>query len=147
MSATPQKILILDDDTDVIALLAKAFRGLPYETVFVTSGVDAVQVIFEAYAEKKPFDALIMDCALPHLDGFTIAKIVRLAEETGVSKRAKIGYFTAFAQTVEQSTLLNEVGAEAYWRKPEDTVNLPALIHRWLDQNSATRSLANGSAL
>ena len=102
------KILILDDDTDIIALLVQAFRPLP-------------------------FDALVMDCALPRLDGFTIAKIVRLAETTGVSKRTKIGYFTAFPKTVEQSTLLEEVGAQAYWRKPEDTGNLPTLISLWLN--------------
>ena len=143
----PRKILILDDDAEVIALLAKAFQPLPYESVFVSSGVDAVITIFEAYAEKKPFDALIMDCALPHLDGFTIAKIVRMAEATGVSKRAKIGYFTAFAQTVEQSTLLAAVGAEAYWRKPEDTGNLPKLIQLWLDEGATAQSLIHGSAV
>ena len=145
MSATRQKILFLDDDADVIALLRKAFAASPFEAVFVTSGVEAVKTIFEAYREGKPFDALIMDCALPHLDGFTIAKIVRLAEGTGVSKRAKIAYFTAFAKTVEQSTLLEAVGAEAYWRKPEDTGNLPKLIQLWLDHGAMTRT--NGSAL
>ncbi|PYS67133.1 MAG: hypothetical protein DMF69_23990 [Acidobacteria bacterium] len=128
-----QKLLILDDDEEIVALLAQAFRSLPFDIVFVTSGVEAVIAIFEAYSEEKPFDALVMDCALPRLDGFTIAKIVRLAETTGVSKRTKIGYFTAFPKTVEQSTLLEEVGAQAYWRKPEDTGNLPTLISLWLN--------------
>ena len=137
----PQKVLILDDDTDVIAMLAKAFSALPFEVVFVTSGVEAVVTIFEAYAEGRPFDALVMDCALPRLDGFTIARIVRTAESTGISKPAKIGYFTAFANTVEQSTLLQEVGAQAYWQKPEDTANLPALIQLWLDQPTRAQSV------
>ncbi len=127
-----QKILVLDDDTEIISLLARGLRDAPFDAVFVTSGVEAVLTIFEAYDAGSPFDALIMDCALPRIDGFTIAKIVRLAESTGIAKRAKIGYFTAFPQTVEQSTLLQEVGAEAYWRKPEDTPNLAALIEMWL---------------
>jgi two-component system sensor histidine kinase EvgS len=147
MSARRQKLLILDDDPDIVELLSKAFRELPYDAFFFGRGVDAVKAIFEAYEEGKPFDALIMDCALPHLDGFTIAKIVRLAETTGISKRAKIGYFTAFAQDVDKSTLLQEVGAEAYWHKPEDTPNLPELIQRWLDGPQLSRSLTNGGTV
>ncbi len=146
MSGRPQKLLILDDDPDIVALLEKSFSFLPYETRFFTRGVDAVKAIFEAYEQCDPFDALIMDCALPHLDGFTIARIVRLAEQTGVSKRAKIAYFTAFAKTVEESTLLDAVGASAYWRKPEDTAELPTLIQIWLDHEAA-RSLTDGSTI
>lgn len=143
MSVRPQKLLILDDEPDIVAMLAKAFKNLPYQAEFFTRGVDAVKAIFEAYNQCEPFDALIMDCALPHLDGFTIARIVRLAEATGISKRARIAYFTAFPKTVESSTLLDVVGASAYWRKPEDTGELPKLIQVWLDQEAA-RSVSNG---
>ena len=128
-----QKLLILDDDPEIISLLERGMRELPHEAVFATSGIEAAILIFEAYNEGKPFNALIMDCALPRLDGFTLARIVRVAESAGLSKRTKIGYFTAFQQTVEQSTLLQEVGAEAYWTKPEDTGNLPTLIALWLE--------------
>lgn len=127
-----QKILILDDDEEIIELLKRGLRDMPFDIVFSTGGVDAAARIFEAYANDEPFDALVMDCALPRLDGFTIGKMVRMAESTGVSKRAKIAYFTAFPKTVEKSSLLAEVGAEAYWRKPEDTQNLPTLISRWV---------------
>ena len=122
----------MDDEPEVIALLAKSFGSLPFDAVFCASGVEALITIFEGYQAEQAFDALVLDCALPHFDGFTIARIVRMAEATGISKRAKIGYFTAFAKTVEQSTLLEEVGAQAYWRKPEDMTELPALISAWL---------------
>jgi len=126
------KILLLDDDEATAQMLEIAFASMPYNATVVTSGIDALIKIFEAYKSGEPFDALILDCALPRFDGFTIARIVRIAERTGISPRAKIGYFTAFAKTVEQSTLLEEVGAEAYWRKPEDSANLPQLISLWL---------------
>jgi len=131
-SPTRPRVLILDDEPEVIALLAKSFGSLPFDAVFCASGVEALITIFEGYQAEQAFDALVLDCALPHFDGFTIARIVRMAEATGISKRAKIGYFTAFAKTVEQSTLLEEVGAQAYWRKPEDMTELPALISAWL---------------
>src|SRR4051794_38223378 len=101
MSKRP-KILILDDEVETLALLATKLASEPYELEFTDSGCKAVVEIFEAYDLGAPFDALILDCALPRLDGFTIARIVRLAESTGLAPRAKIGFFTAFPETVEQ---------------------------------------------
>src|SRR5689334_14027146 len=97
-SPTRPKVLILDDELEVIELLAKSFRSQPFDAEFCKSGLEALIRIFEAYEANEPFDALILDCALPRFDGFTIARIVRLAERTGISKPAKIGYFTAFAR-------------------------------------------------
>lgn len=127
------RILILDDDDDILTGLKHAFASMPYDVVFCSSGIDAAITIFEGYRDNNPFDALVLDCALPRLDGFTLARIVRTCEKIGLSKRAKIGYFTAFTKDVEQSTNLEEVGAEAYWRKPEDILNLPKLIQLWLE--------------
>jgi hypothetical protein len=50
---------------------------------FAVAGLDAAVAIFEAYKAEEPFAALILDCALPRLDGFTLAKIVRIAEGGG----------------------------------------------------------------
>ncbi len=133
MTSQTPRALILDDEPDTIALLRSSFRGMPYETVLVERGIDALAAIFEAYKAGRPFAALVLDCALPHVDGFTIARIVRMIERTElVSKPMKIGFFTAYAETVEQSTLLQEVGADAYWRKPDDIIDLPFLIASWL---------------
>lgn len=132
-SPTRRKILILDDEEATLELLRIGFASGPYEVKLVDSGIQALIEIFEAYKVNAPFEALILDCALPRLDGFTLARMVRMAEAAGIGPRAKIGYFTAFAKTVEQSTLLEEVGAEAYWRKPEDSANLPTLIGLWLE--------------
>jgi len=132
MSLTRPKILLLDDDELTLDFLKSAFASMPFDATFTATGIDALVKIFEAYRSGEPFTALILDCALPHFDGFTIARIVRIAEKTGISPRARIGYFTAFAKTVDQSTLLEEVGAEAYWHKPEDSTNLPQLIALWL---------------
>jgi CheY-like chemotaxis protein len=132
-SPTRRKILILDDDETTLGLLQIAFKSTPFDVTFVNSGIQAAIEVFEAYRANAPFDALVLDCALPRLDGFTLARIVRVAEAAGVGPKAKLGYFTAFQKTVEQSTMLEEVGAEAYWRKPEDMANLPQLVSLWLE--------------
>lgn len=136
---THPTILLLDDDEEILKLLDKSLAQLPCRIVAVGSGLDALREIFKAYKAGKPFVGLVLDCALPNFDGFTIAKIVRTAEESGLGPRTKIAFFTAFGDTVERSTLLQEVGADAYWRKPEDVVELPRMITEWL-KNEITNS-------
>lgn len=143
MTSPMSRVLILDDDETTLGLLRIAFGKMPFETVLVDRGIDALVAIFEAYRDDRPFDILVLDCALPRIDGFTVAKMVRLLETTDITfRRAKIGFFSAFSETVEQSTLLAEVGAEAYWRKPEDVTDLPYLVASWLKIEIAKGTLS-----
>jgi CheY-like chemotaxis protein len=133
-----KRLLILDDFEDTAELLTARLASDTCETVKATSGLQALKEIFTGYRQGKPFAALLLDCALPHFDGFTIARIVRTAEESGLGPRAKIAFITAYGETVESSTLLQEVGADAYWRKPDDFEVLPTLVEQWLANKTHT---------
>jgi CheY-like chemotaxis protein len=125
--------LILDDDESTLEMLAAAVVKFPFEVVFASRGIDALIAIFEGYRDELPFSVLVLDCALPLVDGFTVAKAVRLLEKSDITTgRARIGFFTAYPESVERSTLLQEVEAEAYWRKPDDAAELPEVIASWL---------------
>lgn len=128
-----KRILILDDDENICELLKRTLSHY-FEVDSFTKGSAALAEIFAGYRDGWHYDALVLDCALPHFDGFTIARIVRTAESTGIAKDpVKIGFFTAYSKTVEQSSLLDEVRADQYWRKPDDIINLPGLITGWLE--------------
>ena len=128
-----KRILILDDDEATSELLSKSLSQY-FEVDSFTRGTAALAEIFNGYRDGWQYDALVLDCALPHFDGFTIARIVRTAEKTGiVNHPVKIGFFTAYSKTVEQSSLLDEVKADQYWRKPDDIIALPQLISEWLE--------------
>jgi DNA-binding response OmpR family regulator len=130
-----KRILILEDNLETLALLEMNLNER-FQVEGFSKGTAALAKIFIAYRDGWQFDALILDCALPYFDGFTIARIVRIAEKTGITKTPmKIAFFTAYPQTVERSTLLDEVKADNYWRKPDDIVRLPELITEWLAQN------------
>lgn len=129
------KIMLLDDDPELLPLLKEQFAGHPFEAHFVSTGLDALIEFFTAIKTDRPFDALILDCALPRFDGFTIAKIVRLVDATNTGTRTKIGFNTAYSEDVERSTLLEEVQADAYFRKPIDALDLPNLVAEWLSQD------------
>ena len=62
-----QKILLIDDDTDLCALLAEylADEGFGLETVH-----DGRQGLAEALA--KPYDLVILDVMLPGCNGFEV---------------------------------------------------------------------------
>jgi DNA-binding response OmpR family regulator len=82
-----------------------------------------------AYRDGLPFDALILDCALPYVDGFAVARVVRCAEaQSEVFPRARVAFFTAFDKTVEKTTLLADVGADAYWPKDRAAHRIADLI-------------------
>ena len=127
-----KKILLLEDDDDTLALLNHTLSA-HFEVTSFSRGIDAIVEIFKGYRDGFQYDALVLDCALPYFDGFTIARMVRAAEKTEiVNKPVKIGFFTAYTKTVEQSSLLQEVRADRYFRKPEDIARLPELIVEWL---------------
>lgn len=130
-----QRLLILDDDEDILPMLVESLSA--FEVHAYNRGLDALIAVLESYRDGTPFDCLLLDCALPHFDGFTVTKIIRIAESTGIAKRAKVAVITAYPKTVEQSTLFEESGADMYWRKPEDVVELPRLIGEWLNEAAA----------
>lgn len=126
-----RRLLILDDDDDTLEVLEASLGS--FDVCTFIRGADALIEIFQGYRKGESFDALILDCALPHFDGFTVTKMVRLAESTGIAPRTKIALFTAYTQTVEMSGLLKESGADRYFRKPEDIVEMPKMLEEWLN--------------
>lgn len=122
------KILVVDDTEDTVEILGASLSRY-FEVECYTRGIEALTAIMASIRDGKQFDFLLLDAAMPHLDAFTIAQIVRLVENTGLTKtRHRIGVLTAYAETVERSSLLERSGIDFYWRKPEHIVELPQLI-------------------
>ena len=132
MSDNTGRVLILDDNLDTLELLRIRFEGVPYRVDFFSASVEAMIAILQGYLDYDPYTILVLDCALPKIDGFTVAKCVRMWEGTNVSCRSKIAFFTSYSGLVESSTLLAEVHADQYWRKPDQMLVLPDLIAKWL---------------
>jgi DNA-binding response OmpR family regulator len=63
----PKKILIVEDDMDLLRGLSTRLKANGYNTVLATDGVTAVMV-----ARKEMPDVIILDIGLPCGDGFTV---------------------------------------------------------------------------
>jgi len=63
-----KRILIADDDPDIIDLLESYFAGAGYEVTAKVNGKEALQT-----AEAEKFDLVLLDVMMPYIDGYHVA--------------------------------------------------------------------------
>ena len=73
------KILLIEDETDLLASLAKALREEGYA---VDTSTDGETGLYKA--ESADYDALVLDVMLPRLDGWEILRRLRELKKTPV---------------------------------------------------------------
>lgn len=72
-----KKILIVEDDPDLVYVLQRLVGLLGYDTIVAKTGKEAVNTA----ASKLP-DLIILDIMIPELDGFEVARHIRENQET-----------------------------------------------------------------
>lgn len=60
----PDKVLLVDDEEDFLEVLGERLRRRGLEVRTATNGPDAIGL-----ARDEPFDAVVLDLAMPDLDG------------------------------------------------------------------------------
>ena len=71
------KILIVEDEQHLAEGLRFNLEAEGFETELAADGKIALEILAD---ENNSFDAIVLDVMLPHVDGFTVAKTVREAE-------------------------------------------------------------------
>ena len=72
--AKPHKILLLDDDQDILDLYKEMLGALPSQPEVYTANSGARAI---ALLEAEPFSLLISDLKMPKMDGLQLLTIVR----------------------------------------------------------------------
>ena len=75
---TEGRILLVDDDKVSRSVIAKMLMRLGFEVIACSNGRAALDQL-----EKRPFDALTIDCMMPGMSGFATAAAVRIMENDG----------------------------------------------------------------
>lgn len=104
-----KRILIVDDEEDILSLLKFRLEANNYE---VLSASDGQEGLMKARVEKP--DIIILDLMLPKLDGYKVCRMLKFDENY---KNIPIIMFTAKAQQKDEE-LGKEMGADAYITKP-----------------------------
>ena len=104
-----RKILVVDDEPDIVTVISKVFRDNGYEVITADDGQEALE---KAKTEKP--DLILLDLMLPIMDGYKVCGLLK--NDTRYAK-IPIILFTAKAQE-NDIKLGEEVGADAYITKP-----------------------------
>ena len=116
MSRTP-RVLLVEDERSIRELVSDQLRRSGYDCLAVSDGREGLQLLLE-----EPFDAVVLDLMLPHVDGVTICRTIR---GQGVNRDAPILMLTA-RMTESDKVLGLESGADDYVAKPYEPRELLA---------------------
>ncbi len=104
-----KKILVVDDEEDILNVLRFRLEANNYEVLVASDGQEGLN---KARSEKP--DLMILDLMLPKLDGYKVCRMLKFDEDY---KAIPIIIFTARVQKKDEE-LGMEMGADAYIPKP-----------------------------
>lgn len=109
------KVLVVDDTDDIRETIEKLLISRGYRVYSVADGKAAVTEIRNALLAKEPYDAVLLDYAMPEMDGLTCAIKIRENEEIapkGVCAHVKIGFITGHPDLALNSSVLSDLDAK-----------------------------------
>jgi CheY-like chemotaxis protein len=110
-----EKVLVVDDQADMLELLEASFSMRGYEVVSARNGQEALAMVYQ----EQP-DVVLLDIMMPVFDGYEICRILKNNEKT---KHIPIIFMTAKAQKddIERGF---ELRADGYVVKPFEPLEL-----------------------
>lgn len=104
----PKKLMVVDDDIDIIALIETVLQGENIEVTGVCRGLQCLEVLEDVHP-----DALLLDIMMPGMDGWeTFHKIKEKYSDLPVA------ILTAKDQEFDKMMGLEVLGADDYITKP-----------------------------
>ena len=123
--------LLLAEDNVINQMVAVAILSKAgYEVDTVRNGAQAVRA-----AASQKYDAILMDCQMPQMNGYEATKAIRHEEGTG--QHIPIIALTAGARGEDRAHCL-EVGMDEYLAKPLHRTPLLQMVKQWVMSGQET---------
>jgi DNA-binding response OmpR family regulator len=119
-----QRILIFDDDTDILELCSIILTGKGFEVIVKATCENVVQTAIDS----RP-DVILMDNWIPDIGGVDATQQLKNSETT---RHIPVIFFSANNQT---ETFSHEAGADSYIQKPFDINDLVETISTAIKNN------------
>jgi len=120
-----EKILIVEDEADILNLLEYHLRNGGYDVFSTASGPEALKLV----RQHQP-DLVLLDLMLPGLDGFEVCRELKRGHQTG---NVAVVMLTARGEEMDRVVGL-ELGADDYVTKPfsprELVLRIKAVLRR-----------------
>lgn len=129
MTDAKTKILVADDDLEILALVARHLTALPAEVVEASDGEEALRL-----AQREKPDLVVLDVMMPGMSGWEVCRAIREDDAltgTGVIMLTGIG------------ERLNEMtsplyGADGFLDKPFELDQLSEKVREILGERAST---------
>jgi len=128
-----KKILIVDDNPDLICILQLHLKIKDYDSILAVNGKEAVDL-----ATSHLLDLIVMDIMLPVMDGLQATRLIRKNPKT---QSIPILAMTAKVTSEDREECLRS-GCDDFIAKPFTSRQLTSIIEKLLDQKSSLRTLS-----
>lgn len=104
-----KKILIVDDEPNIVMTLEYAFKKQEYLVFIARDGSEALEIL-----EKETPDVILLDIMMPKVDGYKTIEIIKKDEKL---KNTKVVFLTAKSKSKDVEKGMG-LGADLYLTKP-----------------------------
>ena len=125
-----RRILLVDDELDIVKLLSRRLESWGYEVLTATSGEDCLRI-----AEEKQPDLILLDIVMPGMNGREVC--TRLKTHTS-TLHIPVIFLTALAMPQHIEAGIN-LGADDYIVKPFDAGEMRERIQDCLESKQLLR--------
>ncbi|MES2428174.1 MAG: response regulator transcription factor [Bacteroidota bacterium] len=133
-NSTKQKILIVDDEPDILELIEYNLKKEGYQVFLARNGQEAV-----TEAKRSLPDLIVLDIMMPKMDGIEACRIMRTMPEF---KNTFMVFLTARSEEYSEIAGFN-VGADDYIAKPIKPRALVSRINAILRRNAPAEDISD----
>jgi two-component system alkaline phosphatase synthesis response regulator PhoP len=134
MSTAKQKILIVDDEPDILELIEYNLKKEGYQVFLAKDGYEGINV-----AKKVQPDLIILDIMMPRMDGIEACRLMRAIPDF---KNTFMVFLTARSEEYSEIAGFN-VGADDYIAKPIKPRALVSRINAILRRNTTQEEVSD----
>ncbi|WP_270089652.1 response regulator transcription factor [Sphingobacterium sp. SYP-B4668] len=138
MSIAKHKILVVDDEQDIVELIAYNLKREGYQVFTANNGKEAI-----AQAKEANPDLIILDVMMPLMDGIEACRLMRAMPEF---KHTFMVFLTARSEEYSEIAGFH-VGADDYIAKPIKPRALMSRINAILRRNTSEEEVHEGNRL
>ncbi len=142
--ATPtfrgRRLLLVEDNPVNQHVAKRLLQRLAADVTIANNGAEALERLAES-----AFDAVLMDCQMPLMDGFTATRRIRESErQSGQAKRLPIIALTANVMSSDRDNCI-AAGMDAHLGKPIEPAQLIDCLSRYLKPDAARPEVDMGA--
>jgi signal transduction histidine kinase/NO-binding membrane sensor protein with MHYT domain/DNA-binding response OmpR family regulator len=129
-----RQILLAEDNAVNRTVATKMLEKYGCHVTPAGNGKEVLELL-----KQSKFDAILMDCQMPEMDGYEATKAIRKLEQKGIYAKTPIIALTANAMKGDEAVCI-AAGMDDYMAKPIRQPMLEELLLKWLNSSESQQS-------